>query len=266
MAEKSVSGGQMILLIDIGNTRFKYSLFISPIVHEKNIAEHLGEINSELNEYLTEDWLNQHAKQVKQIIFANVSDEIYTAIIERWCQVKYIESVHVTTEQSRNGVENGYQNYQQLGVDRWLALLGSRSLYANTPCLIIDSGTATTFDVLSRDGQHIGGWILPGVEVMANSVFSSTARVKDSLVNIDNLAFGKTTAENLMQASWAATLGAIHQAISLIDKSHTETFKIIFTGGNGKKLHKYFNLQQVAANSVVEPKLIFNGLLCYISK
>jgi type III pantothenate kinase len=70
-------------------------------------------------------------------------------------------------------VRVAYSEPSRLGVDRWLALVAARELVAGS-CLIVDAGTAATFDLLLADGTHLGGLILPGVHMMRESLLAGT--------------------------------------------------------------------------------------------
>lgn len=256
----------MKLLIDIGNSRFKYTLCSSPtLVHLKKIDSVFSSIKNYANEYLTSTWLDTNFKQVSEIVFANVSDDRYTRLITSWAKKKCISVTLVTTSKEYYGVINSYDNFQQLGVDRWLGLIGTKHLYKDKTCLIIDSGTATTFDLLSACGKHHGGWILPGINMMASSVVNLTAQVSGSLTDIAELDFGCNTSQNLTQASWAGTIGAVHQALTVVKRKDIELDVIVFTGGNGMKLLEHCSFLKDHCDLTFTDKLLFAGMAQYIS-
>lgn len=75
------------------------------------------------------------------------------------------------------GVTNGYRDYQWLGLDRWLAVLGGHHL-AGKACLVIDLGTAVTADLVSASGEHLGGYIGPGLPLMRTQLCTHTRRIR----------------------------------------------------------------------------------------
>src|SRR3546814_4187176 len=75
------------------------------------------------------------------------------------------------------GVRNGYDDYGRLGLDRWLALLGGFHL-ASGACLVLDFGTAVTADFVAADGEHLGGFICPGMPLMRNQLRTHTRRIR----------------------------------------------------------------------------------------
>jgi hypothetical protein len=79
----------------------------------------------------------------------------------------------IATSAQAHGVRIAYSDPARLGVDRFLALIGAHALHAG-PKLIVDAGTAVTYDLLLADGSHLGGLILPGIALMRDSVLAGT--------------------------------------------------------------------------------------------
>lgn len=85
-----------------------------------------------------------------------------------------VEWLHARAAQG--GVTNGYDHPEQLGADRWGALIGARALHRGD-CIVVMSGTATTVDVLAADGRFRGGLILPGLRLMREALAGGTANL-----------------------------------------------------------------------------------------
>lgn len=255
----------MNLLIDIGNTRFKYALVNSfSSIELSELNETFTNTGSCANKQLTEQWLESKFSNVKQVVLASVNDDSYSTMVESWAKRHNALFTLVTAGKQFKGVNNGYDNFQQLGVDRWLGLLGAKHLFNNKSCLIIDSGTATTIDFLDESGKHFGGWIMPGVKMMATSVTQTAAKVEGDLKSIEELNFGKNTSENLSQASWAATIGAVNQALAVTKRKKIPVDIILFTGGNGRQLIKHCSFIEGCHEPVYVEQLILVGLNQYI--
>lgn len=240
----------MIVLVDIGNTRLKYSFYDQ----NKNI-----EVLWLDNVHLSMNWMNEHWSNVKQVIIANVGQAILSDAILSWSNQNNIDCVIVHSEKHRKSLMSGYVIPEQLGVDRWLALIGALKIQPNSNVLIVDAGTATTVDLLSESGQHHGGWILPGIDTMFNSVISQTSNVNAIQQGTLNLKFGINSSENLNNACWAATLGLISEAIKVANQMNMEINQIILTGGNAKSLGNLLTFDHI-----VVPDLVFYGLTDYI--
>jgi len=253
----------MIALVDIGNTRFKYIVVETPDPINISIKA-VQKVYSQANHCWGELWFEEHFNDVNQIILANVAVEHYSQQLQTWCDKSNKPLTIVKSQPFHQGVKNGYHNYKQLGIDRWLAVLGAHQLRPNENLLIVDSGTATTIDVLDQEGLHHGGWILPGIEMMSSSILSATSQVKGEVKPITSLSFGLDSSENLSNASWAATLGMIEKGVMLAEQKLHSPVNILLTGGNGTALAKHLSTTNYASRTDFVNQLIFIGLACYI--
>ncbi|MBL4942660.1 MAG: type III pantothenate kinase [Colwellia sp.] len=240
----------MIVLIDIGNTRTKYCL----VNEGKNSSQ-----QALLNDHVNNEFLSDKFSHATKFLVASVSHNKLTDEIFAWCQLNKITYQRVVSEIKKNNVVTGYQEPSQLGVDRWLALVGAAALFPNKNILIIDAGTATTIDLLAADGQHQGGWILAGITTLINSVLADTVQVKVKTEERASLAFGTNTSENVHNAAWVATVAAVDSAISQAQQQGIIVDEVVFTGGNSGLLSSLVSHQ----NTIIE-QLVFNGLQAYI--
>lgn len=240
----------MIALIDIGNTRTKYCL----VSKDKRKPQ-----QAVLNKYFTHDFLDENFVGATRLIVASVNQDKLSDVISAWCHINKIDYQQVVSEKHKNNIVSAYQQPSQLGVDRWLTLIGAAELFPNKNVLIVDAGTATTIDLLTSNGQHQGGWILAGIETLISSVLADTIQVEANDNEKESLAFGINTSENVHNAAWAATVGAINLAISQAQSQNIMLEEVIITGGNGKLLSSLVSHQ----NTVIE-ELVFSGLQAYI--
>ncbi|MBL0711730.1 MAG: type III pantothenate kinase, partial [Colwellia sp.] len=195
----------MIVLIDIGNTRTKYCLVDQG---KRRTQQAIS------NECLSNKFLTTNFSCVSKLIVASVSHNKLTDIISDWCGSHKIEYQRVVSGAKKNHIITAYQVPSQLGVDRWLALIGAAAHFPNKNILIIDAGTATTIDLLTSNGQHQGGWILAGIKTLITSILADTEQVQAKDKEKESVAFGTNTSENVHNAAWAATIGAVNLAIS----------------------------------------------------
>ena len=240
----------MIILIDIGNTRTKYCIVNNSKRNQQQAV---------LNKYVTKSYLSENFIGATRVIVASVNHDMLADQINVWCQNNKIAYQQVVSEIKKGKVISGYEKPSQLGVDRWLTLIGAAELFPNRNVLIIDAGTATTIDFLSATGHHQGGWILAGIKALISTVLSETTHVKANNNEKESLIFGINTSENVHNAAWAATVGAVNLAISQVQRQDFTLDEVIITGGNGKLLSSLVSHQ----NTVIE-ELVFNGLQAYI--
>jgi type III pantothenate kinase len=93
-----------------------------------------------------------------------------------WTSIFDAEPLWLRADSARCGVRNCYERPEQLGPDRWAALIAARQLHSG-PSLVVNAGTATTVDMLSGEGSFLGGAILPGVELMRFVLHEHTGRL-----------------------------------------------------------------------------------------
>jgi type III pantothenate kinase len=246
----------MILLVDIGNTRTKYTLLKD--IDSKCFTEIIAVDNRLFDsDYITR--LCSHYNKVTQVVAACVANDEIIDKIENYCIYNNMVFCRVTTELSTCSVTSGYDNPLQLGVDRWLAIIAGQKLYPQKNVLVIDAGTATTIDLVDSSGKHLGGWIFAGISLLFTSLLGDTEKIRADVKKEVSLSFGLNTTDNVNNSSWAATVGLVKQAISQAKTVIGEVDEVIITGGNGKALHTLMNIE-----SVYIEDLIFYGLSEYI--
>ena len=162
----------MILAIDAGNSRVKWGWHDGAgwtSLATVSLIE-FAAANHDINPFAA-----THADPEK-IIISNVAGEAAHQLIVNWTSIFEAEPHWLHGESERCGVKSRYEMPGQLGPDRWAALVAARALHPG-PCLVVNSGTATTIDVLAADGTFEGGVILPGVELMRFVLHEHTGRL-----------------------------------------------------------------------------------------
>ena len=238
------------MLIDIGNTRCKY---ITVTNHKRSAVMHCS------HEQLTEQWLTTTFAQATEVILANVSTELLTGIIKQWANIHAIPFQLLHTQHQQFELTCAYKKPEQLGIDRWLSVLAASSLFPNQACLIVDAGTATTIDAISSDGQHLGGWILPGIELLFQSLVSNTQKVAATQISEPNIRLGNNTSECVNYGAWGLTVGAIELQCNALKKQYPAV-QVILTGGNSEKISPLLSVEhQIAADLVFIGMQRFSG-------
>ncbi|MGM0430253.1 MAG: type III pantothenate kinase [Pseudomonadota bacterium] len=234
-----------MLLIDAGNTRSKFAWWdtdtdeieiLGAIPHQR----WLNDLSHSLKELLLEVISSQQIRHEKKAIGCSVAavqvmDTLNSSLAELGISV-----VWQKTKAEQAGVINGYgEQAERLGSDRWMALLGCHEQIKKN-ALIVDAGTALTIDWLRADGRHMGGWIVPGRQLMLNALGQGTANLKGITVydiERDGLAAGQNTFDGIAQGTEAALIGAIAQAIHLSESYFSqESFEVVVTGGDSEHL------------------------------
>lgn len=158
-----------MLLVDIGNSRVKWARLERGVLGVQRAAAHAG--------WTVADWRAQLFDEgaVEAVLAATVAGGASAAAMSEAARgATGIEPRFVTTARQAAGVRNGYADPSLLGVDRWLAVIGAYRRIGGA-CVVADVGTAATIDVVAADGQHGGGFIVPGPALMVASLVSATS-------------------------------------------------------------------------------------------
>ena len=189
---------ETLLCVDCGNTRLKWGLHRDGAWLAQG-ALPLAEAES-VDEVLPE--------RPEKAIACNVAGPAMAQALVLAADRLHAPLAWVHAHARQCGVTNRYQQPSQLGADRWAALIGARSLHQG-PCLVVGAGTATTVDLLDRDGVFQGGLILPGLTLMRNALAANTAGLPDAAGTPQD--FPRNTADAIASGCLEATLGAIER-------------------------------------------------------
>ncbi|MBW8191659.1 type III pantothenate kinase [Neiella marina] len=238
-----------MLLIDLGNTRGK--------LVEIDNGRLQPPIYWDYQQPFADVWSTFKGKSISLICLACVAPgSICQQVINVACQ-QQITVREVNSEPQAFGVTNGYHDHTLLGVDRWLGLIGARQL-TKQACVIVDAGTAVTVDAMDASGYHLGGWIVPGLQMMQESL---TQRSEKLHVHKQQRAsgFGLSTSDAIQLGALSAIAGAITQAMKLIAlPDHESQGQLILTGGDADKLASFMDVEVF-----MRPDLVFTGLKRY---
>ncbi|TNF38440.1 MAG: type III pantothenate kinase, partial [Gammaproteobacteria bacterium] len=177
-----------MLAIDVGNTRIKWGTWLQGSLQHKGAFVYQSDrISADLDRHLFELQLQQH------VYISSVAGEEVRQTIQQWFHQAWgIEPCFVESVHSAAGVINGYDNPRQLGVDRWVALVAAYNKYRRAVC-VIDCGTAVTLDMVNANGQHLGGLIMPGLDMMLSGLMKGTQGIQATAGNACPL--GRNTAD-----------------------------------------------------------------------
>lgn len=188
----------MILLIDIGNTRIKWALF------ENGQWLHEGALlHRDARELVAV--VQAHAG-IRSALGVNVAGSAIADAMSGILDKQGLRLDWLHTSDRCCGVVNLYDTPQQLGVDRWSALIGARSIHEGD-CLVVTAGTATTIDRLDSAGRFLGGAILPGIDLMRRSLSGNTAQLPFAEGRYTTTP--RNTADAIVSGCLSAQIGAV---------------------------------------------------------
>ena len=244
------------LLFDVGNTRIKWGIIRGDGSSELTKTGAISHAALRAKGY--ESLTKRLPRKATDALACNVAGADVGTRLARAIGIHIAGDLRfVRSERSRLGVTNGYSQPRTLGVDRWVAMIGARSLFSQA-LVVVDAGTAVTIDALNRDGQHQGGFILPGLDLMASSLARDTSDIgaTSGRRSASNGEFGRTTRRAVAAGSLAAACGAVEHAVSLL-KSRSGRPRIVLTGGDASRM-----LAVLDADAEHRPTLVLDGLAC----
>ena len=161
----------MVLVMDVGNTNIKFGLFENKtLICSWRVATNMEKTADELGVQTLAffDFFGQSVEQVEGIMISSVIPSInYT--LEHMCRHYFKRDPMLVDPGIRTGMNIRYDNPRELGADRIVNAIGAYDIYGG-PCITIDFGTATTFSVVSRKGEFLGGAICPGLKISSEAL------------------------------------------------------------------------------------------------
>ena len=226
------------LLGDIGNTSTKIC-----IINKKSRI--LKELSIETKELLVDINIDKFFKQVlkkkieKKILFSSVVPNIYNKI-NKFLISKNFTAYEIKKLPLKKIIKINIDNYKELGSDRIANAIGAYNLF-KTNCLIVDFGTATTFDIVKKPGIYEGGVIAPGIKLSILNLSRSTAALPIFKLKSNLRVFGKNTKDALNAGFLWGYQGLISNIIKKINYKFNRKFKIILTGGYADIFTKFIH-------------------------
>jgi type III pantothenate kinase len=241
----------MYLIGDIGNTEIKICLFdknykvVKKLILKTNLIS-IKFLTSNLN------FLKKYSSKINIILFSSVVPRVYSVIrkfLKKKLKLKCIELKQINL----NKLVKIMVNKKQIGSDRISNAIGIIDKKSNF--IILDFGTATTFDVVIKD-KYLGGVIAPGVNLSLKTLISKASLIPP--VNISKISkiIGTNTSSAVKSGFYWGYAGLIDNIIKLIIKQTNKPFKIILTGGLA---HLFKNT--IKGKIEIKKDLTINGLL-----
>ncbi len=237
----------LYLLFDIGNTRLKWAAVDSAqniADRQKKLWAYSGSINTrsldsvelraELSDYIAKTIPKPDVIGYCCVAGDNAIKNIQS-LFPQWHDISWKQ---LKGDSPYEGMRSLYTDPAKLGPDRWATLIGARAL-SKTNTLLINSGTATTIDLLGSNGVHYGGWILPGLGLMQESLQNKTAELPLATrlnTQTTEIQFGTNTNDAIIGGCDAAQIGAILFAHQLAKEMNHPVQTIWIDGGNAKIL------------------------------
>ena len=247
----------MLLVIDSGNTNIVFAVF--------NGDELVGEWRGSSDAKRTADeygvWLTQLMERdqldptkINSSIIATVVPEIVSSL-KILCH-KYFKTVPMIVGESNVdiGIEILVNEPEEVGSDRLVNAASAHQTYGG-PLIVIDFGTATTFDVVDKNGAYYGGVIAPGINLSLDALHLAAAKLPRVAVQKPATVIGKRTVPAMMSGIYWGYVGLIEGLLARIKEEFGEEMNVIATGGLAPLFSDEIGVDHL------DPNLILRGLV-----
>ncbi len=241
----TTSGAQ--LQLDAGNTCLKWRLVSGTEILDS------GRIDNKKN---WQDELSAVVAITGSVTSAAISMVSGNARLARLQQilrdVASVEPVIARTQKNFAGVTVIYEKEKMLGVDRWLAMLAANKDIPEQIKVIVDCGTAMTIDVVDSGGQHLGGYIVPGLRLMKESLAIKTADLEEVEHPARAVKLGDTTMDCINH-------GVLAMSVAMVDEvcARYQNAVLYMTGGDAPQLREHLKNE---CRKLYVPDLVLDGL------
>lgn len=246
----------MLLALDIGNTTVAVGIF-----EDKNLIK-TWKIRSDKDKTCDEygiilldllRFAGLEPAAISAVIISSVVPPL-TPIFQTLSLNFFHSKALVVGPGLRTGVSILYEAPLEVGADRVVAAVAAYERIGG-PCIIVDFGTATTFDAVSAKGEYLGGAIAPGIQISAEALYLKTAKLPRIEVRKPPKAIGKTTVTSMQSGLYFGYIGLVSNIINEIKREMGEEAKVIATGGFGGQISS-----EVKSIQAYEPHLVLEGL------
>ena len=220
-----------ILIGDIGNTVTKICLANTKTFKVKKVTYFDSKkilLNKTINKIIKK--VIDKKKYHKVALFSSVVPKYKLALRKILNKNYKINMKEVKDKEINKIIKINFANKNQVGSDRIANAVGAYKKYKSN-CIVLDFGTATTFDVVTKNGVYNGGVIAPGINLSIKSLSHSADQIPNFLLKKQKRVIGKNTIQALHSGFYWGYLGLINNIISKIENETGIKYKIIFTGG-----------------------------------
>lgn len=234
-----------ILAVDAGNTRIKWGLHDLAVWRARGVVPTADPVN------LARQWAA--APRGTRVLASIVAADAVRQAIERAAAERGFTCLAIRSQPSQLGVTNGYRDPEQLGTDRWAALIAAhRSMPGHK--LVVNAGTALTVDALTAQGRFLGGLIVPGPSLMRRSLERGTAGLRLTDGSFD--PFPRSTPDAITTGAIQACVGAVQRVRADMAAQGADPIGLVLSGGAALEIAAYLPMP-----ATFNENLVLDGLV-----
>lgn len=240
-----------MLLVDIGNSSVKWAETAS--TNRFDMLQQLYPQNV-TKKFFIEIWNN--IKKPEKLMVTCVAGKHVWQAMEEACHVLWdMKAERITSTQNGYGLINAYSKPADLGSDRWCAMIGAQQS-ADSAFIVIAAGSALTLDMVDESGQHLGGYIMPGLNMMRKSLGLDTAQVKTDVIEnkSPSLSLARSTTGCVEAGIYLSSVKLI-EAVYEKESKNVKTLQCYISGGNANLIANLLGFK-----CVIMPDIVLRGL------
>ncbi|MCS7463183.1 type III pantothenate kinase [Paenibacillus doosanensis] len=221
----------MILVVDVGNTNIVLGLYEGKqLLHHWRLSTNRSSTTDEYGMMIYN--LFGHAgielEQVEGIIISSVVPPLMF-VLEQLCS-KYLKKTPLIVGPGiKTGLNVRYENPREVGADRIVNAVAAIELYG-APCIVVDFGTATTFDYIDESGQYIGGAVAPGIAISTEALYQRAAKLPRIELVKPKHVIGRNTVASMQAGIIYGFAGQVDGIVGRIREENHPKAKVVATG------------------------------------
>jgi type III pantothenate kinase len=230
----------MLLAIDIGNTNTVVGAYDNGrLIDHFRVASNRDLTVDECGFFVTGllEKMRIEPAQVDRVIIASVVPRL-TPVFEKMFQKYLSVTPLIVSSDTKLPIEIGYDDPKAVGADRIANAVAAYTSFGG-PIIVVDYGTAITFDVITAEGVYLGGVIAPGPETGGVELARKAARLFEVVIEKPERVIGRSTAESIKSGLFHGTIGQVDTIIQLIHDELGYPARVIATGGLANDFVEY---------------------------
>jgi type III pantothenate kinase len=250
----------LLLAIDVGNTNIVLGVFAGEqLQHSWRLATLRERTSDELGIWITQLFAHDGVEtgRVRAIVMASVVPPLTRTMSEMVARYFKLKPLVVDGE-TNTGMPVLYENPSEVGADRIVNGIGAYERYGRKqgrPVIVVDFGTATTFDAITARGEYLGGVICPGIQISSEALFQRAARLPRIDIRKPKQVIGRTTVGSMESGLFYGYVGLVEGLVQRIRGELGSSAICISTGGLADVISP-----ETSAIQEVDPELTLHGL------
>lgn len=226
----------MLLTIDIGNTNLTFGVFDKEkILHTFRLTTSLPRTSDEFGVQILEQLSHKDvaADDIEGVIICSVVPKVMYSLTSGVKKYLHCDPM-IVGQGTKSGIRIATTNPMEIGADRVVDAVGAYFIYGG-PVIVIDYGTATTYDLVTADGAFVAGVTAPGIRISAKALWSNAAKLPEIEIIKPESILAKTTITSMQAGLVYGTIGQTEYIIDQFKKeSGYKGIKVVATGGLGR--------------------------------